>query len=317
VGDIYAYIIVRVLSLLVTEGKFGFIVMHSLAFSKYFSDIRSKLRNEDAHIWFSFFARIPSGLFSGDVRVRNCILILNRIPPSQRKRFFTTRIHRWFSNQRDNLFSLFNYTQFTLDSVVPMFNDEAEASFLENLPGNSVKTKFSKYSNHEVYFKQNAYNWIAVSSEPAPCYDSKGRPTPQTKVGRICLETENLKKFVMLLFNGKLYFCYWLVYGDEFDVTKDVLGSFVFPFYKLNGEDQRALENLYEELVAELPNTIQYKNNAGKKVGTFNTAKLWYITDKSDRIFLRYLTDKPKEVFESIEYHITQTIMTNHKNPGS
>ena len=198
VGDIYAYMIVRVLSLLGTEGKFGFIVMHSLAFSKYFSDIRTKLRNEDAHIWFSFFARIPSGLFSGDVRVRNCIFILNRIPTSQRKRFLTTRIHRWFSNQRDNLFSLFNYTHFTFNSVVPMFNDEAEAGFLENLQGDLVKTKFSRYSNHEVYFKQNAYNWISASIEPAPCYDAKGRVIPQTQISSTCTSDEQTKKLLLL-----------------------------------------------------------------------------------------------------------------------
>lgn len=316
-GDIYAYMIVRALSLLGAKGKFGYIVMHSLAFSKHFSDIRTQLKNENAYIWFSFFARIPSGLFSGDVRVRNCIFILNRISPSQRKRFLTTRIHRWFSNQRDNLFSLFNYTHFTFNSVVPMFNDEAEAGFLENLQGDLVKTKFSRYSSHEVYFKQNAYNWISASTEPAPCYDAKGRVIPQTQISSTCTSDEQTKKLLLLLYNGKLFFSYWLVYGDEFHVTKDVLGSFVFPFSKLNGEDQRALENLYKEFVSELPNTIQYKYNAGKKVGTFNTAKLWGITDKSDRVFLRYLTDKPKEVFESIEYHVTQTIMTNHKNPGS
>ncbi len=191
-----------------------------------------------------------------------------------------------------------------------MFNDEAEAGFPENLQGDLVKTKFSRYSNHEVYFKQNAYNWISASTEPAPCYDAKGRVIPQTQISSTCTSDEQTKKLLLLLYNGKLFFSYWLVYGDEFHVTKDVLGSFVFPFSKLNGEDQRALENLYEELVAELPNTIQYKNNAGKKVGTFNTAKLWSITDKSDRVFLRYLCDNPERVFESIEHHVAKTILT-------
>ncbi len=75
-GDLYGYVIVRCLALLNEKSKFGFIVMHSLAFSKYFKDVRQVLRNESADLWFSFYARIPAGLFSGDVRVRNCIFFV-------------------------------------------------------------------------------------------------------------------------------------------------------------------------------------------------------------------------------------------------
>ena len=67
-------------------------------------------------------------------------------------------------------------------------------------------------------------------------------------------------------------------------------------------------------MASKLENVIQFKLNAGKNVGSYNTSKLWYITDKSDRIFLKYMTDNPEEVFESIERHVSQTVTTQKKN---
>jgi len=57
--------------------------------------------------------------------------------------------------------------------------------------------------------------------------------------------------------------------------------------------------------------TVQYKLNAGKKVGTYNTSKLWHLTDKSDIIFLKYWAETPESVSNSIENHISQTILSN------
>lgn len=70
------------------------------------------------------------------------------------------------------------------------------------------------------------------------------------------------------------------------------------------------MDSLYDEFSKNLPSTIQYKLNAGIKVGTFNTSTLWSITDKSDMIFLSYLSDKPLEIHEAIENHIAKCVIS-------
>ena len=85
------------MQILKKESRFGFIVMHNLAFSRNFADVRKLLRENAVNSWFSFFARIPAGLFSGDVRVRNCIFILEKNENQREKTFYTTRIHLFFS----------------------------------------------------------------------------------------------------------------------------------------------------------------------------------------------------------------------------
>jgi hypothetical protein len=311
-GDVYAYVMIRCLFLLHKHGKFSLIVMHSLAFSRYFASVRERLRQEKAHLWFSFFGRIPAGLFSGDVRVRNCVFLLHRQQDSKEEaKTYTTRIHRWNAEERPVLFSLLLYARFTFKDVVPMFNDNTEARFFEDLEGDLVAGKLVKHSKHRLYFKQNAYNWICISPICPPSYDQDGKAIPQTKVSNFGVLNEEIQKLLLLLFGGKLFFAYWLVYGDEFDVTQDLFSSFQFPFSKLSPTDRKLLIRISREFESKLPETVQFKLNAGKKVGTYNTAKLWHLTDESDRIFLKYLTKEPEIVFESIERHVSETIKTD------
>ena len=60
-----------------------------------------------------------------------------------------------------------------------------------------------------------------------------------------------------------------------------------------------------------MPQTIQFKLNAGVNVGTFNTSSLWEITDESDRIFYKYLSSNPKEIRELVENHIAKCVISN------
>ena len=108
-----------------------------------------------------------------------------------------------------------------------------------------------------------------------------------------------------------LYISKWLTYGDDFDVTGKDITSFTFPFDEISVKDKKILESLYEEFCKNLPSTIQYKLNAGINVGTFNTSILWNITDKSDIIFLSYLTDNSLMVHETIENHIAKCVISD------
>lgn len=86
--------------------------------------------------------------------------------------------------------------------------------------------------------------------------------------------------------------------------------SFRFPFKLLSREDKLKLLNLAKKFVDRLEETIQYKLNAGKRVGTYNTSKLWSITDSADRIFLKYIATEPQIIQNEIENHVLSTVLT-------
>jgi hypothetical protein len=308
--NIFGYIIKRTFDILNKKSRGGFIVMHNLAFSRNFEPTRKTIKDNVSNGWFSFFARIPAGLFSGDVRVRNCIFLWEKGEAGNPAQFHTTRIHRWFAESRKTLFQKLNYSSFRFNTVIPMLNSHELSVFFENADGRPLSDYESKHSEHIFYYKQSAYNWIAVSKEPAPCYDSSDKKIPQSQVNDISLVSEELINYSLLFLNGKIALSYWLIYGDEFHVTKDLLLSIPAPFDRLNENDKSVLDGLIVEFSEGLNHTIQYKLNAGRRIGTYNTSQLWRITDKSDMIFLRLMCDKPEEVFSLIEDHVFHTVIS-------
>ena len=306
-SDLYGYVIKRVLQILSSTGMHGFIVMHNLAFSKNFADVRSELFKHAKYLWCSFYARIPAGLFSGDVRVRNCIYILQ--PGSRILCSYTTKIHRWFSSDRDRLFFKLRYSNFGAKTPIPMTPSEKLLTVFNRPLTEGLRILENKIGKYQLSFKQNAYNWIAVSIDPAPCWENS-KKIEQTQTQSIFFNTQEERDVILLLLGGKIFFSYWLTFGDEFHVTKNDLLSFRFPFKLLSREDKLKLLNLAKEFVDGLEETIQYKLNAGKRVGTYNTSKLWSITDSADRIFLKYIASEPQIIQNEIENHVLSTVLT-------
>ena len=87
--------------------------------------------------------------------------------------------------------------------------------------------------------------------------------------------------------------------------------DFAFPFDSLSEEDKNRLNSICEKVKKELPDTTQFKLNAGKYVGTFNTKKLWHLTDQSDRIFYKYMNMDVDAIQQMVESHIAACILTD------
>lgn len=191
-----------------------------------------------------------------------------------------------------------------------MLDSEFIQSIYENKRGQNIAALEDNLNGNCLYYKKVGYNFLSVSNIIPCSFDSNGNQIEQTELGYIKLQKE-YSKFVQLLSCGKLFLSKWLTYGDDFHLTVKDITSFSFPFDEISVTDKDTLDSLYEEFCRKLPSTIQYKLNAGIKVGTFNTSTLWDITDKSDMIFLSYLTDNPLLVHEVIEDHLAKCIISD------
>lgn len=92
---------------------------------------------------------------------------------------------------------------------------------------------------------------------------------------------------IVLLLCGQLGFLNWIIFGDDFHVSKKDISFLYLP--KVRNDDREVLMNIYDEFIGNLPKTHQTKLNAGKQIGSFNISSLWHITEKSDYIFSKYL----------------------------
>ena len=310
--NVYGYILDRATDLLGQNGQVGFIVMHNLAFSRGFADTRQMLKNSCKKMWLSFFSRIPDGLFTSDVRVINAIFVASK--SAENRDYSTTRQHRWSSNFRPHLFATLAYTRFAFDSVIPRFNSPNEEHFFSEQKESSIGLWTATQSNHVLYARRVAYNYMSVSPEEPPCFDSAGNPIPHQGILRLFFRNEEEKNMALLFLNGRVFFAYWLAYGDDYHVTGANVKNFGLPMpLRFDPRARKILAQIAEEWIAKLETFLQYKVNCGIRVGSYNTSKLWHITDQSDMILLSHLTDNPDAVFDEIVTHVAHSVNATGK----
>ena len=309
--DIYAWVLERTAHLTGANGRSGMIVPLSLGFSSKFDICRRFLFRNYGLNWFSSFGRIPDALFSFDVRVRNTVhLGFKAAKPSVS---YSSRLHRWFREERLTLFNNIQYVCFEprlWDYRVPKLNTQPLAHAFEAALGSGtiLKSTLRRSTRHKLYFKQTAYNWLTVCRELPPCYKGEKR-VPHSLVGELCFPDKLTSTLAMLLASGKPMFVFWLAIGDDFHLTRSNLASFPADFSSLSGPTKDNLLALLPAVEAAMANSIQYKPNAGLRVGTYNLAKCRHVTDRSDALFAVALGFN--EVMEDIELYYAQAIKTD------
>lgn len=318
--DIYAWCLERVIDIASKKGRTGMIVPLSLSFSSDFDDLRQMLYRCYQGNWFSHFARIPAALFAVDVRVRNTIHI-GRFG-GEAKKPLTSRLHRWFEVARPYLFASLSYASFTpakWKGRIPKLNTQGLIDAFEKRLGSSAPTlefSLSRYATaHVLYFKKTAYNWLSFTHEEAPCFAANGKRVPQTKYGAIYFQSKEERDISFLLLNGKIEFSFWVAIGDDFDVTRWMFADLPIALAQLPSSYRKQLLEIVPELKVAVEGAVQYKLNAGKRVGNYNLAKCRHVTDKSDALFARAFGFN--HVWDDIELLYVQTVKTDFESDGA
>lgn len=315
--DIYAWCLERVINIASKKARTGMIVPLSLSFSGDFDDLRQMLYRRYQGNWFSHFARIPAALFAADVRVRNTIHI-GRVG-GEAHNPLTSRLHRWFEVARPHLFASLSYASFTparWKGRIPKLNTQGLIDAFEKRLGPSVPTVESSLSRrataYTLNFKKTAYNWLSFTHEEAPCFAASGKRVPQTQFGEIYFQSAEARELAFLLLNSKIQFGFWVAIGDDFHVTKWMFADLPTALTQLQAADRKQLLGIVSELKAAVEAAVQYKLNAGKRVGNYNLAKCRLITDKSDALLARAFGFD--HVWDDIELLYTQTVKTDFES---
>lgn len=311
--DIYAWVLERSQNLLRTNGRTGMIVPLSLGFSGDFDSCRKLLFTGYSHNWFSSFGRIPSALFSFDVRVRNTIQIA--LKSKRTAQVYTSRLHRWFEAARPALFQTLEYAPFQpalWKHRIPKLNTAALANAFERALGPGTHTldfiTSPHATKHVLHFKKSAYNWLNFCRAMPPCYEGNRR-VEHTKFGEIYFSDVATCELSLLLSNGKLMLIYWFAIADDFDVTRWNVADFPTDFSALSEKQRTTLLARVPELERAMEAAVQFKLNAGRRVGNYNLAKCRSVTDQSDLILAEALGFA--DVWEDIELYYAQTMKTD------
>ena len=112
--------------------------------------------------------------------------------------------------------------------------------------------------------------------------------------------------------NGKLEFAFWVAIGDDFDVTKWMFSDLPLDIGRIPASARKELLALLPEMKTTVEEAVQYKLNAGKRVGNYNLAKCRDITDRTDAILASAFGLNP--VWDDVELLYTQIVKTNFES---
>jgi hypothetical protein len=282
--DIYAPCTERASQIVSSEGRFALIVPISAQFGEEFRTLRVHLEKRFGSLWVSAFSRNPAALFSAGLGVRSTVIIGAN---SQQGHVRTTKTHRWYDEYRPALFETLEYNELTgatrekgwvrptSEDMVTLFNGLL-------LKRGSLASAIRPHGAASVGFKSTALYWLSVFLDDPPSYELDGRPTPQTKVGRLRFEGEREALLALALLASKLSFVWWYCTGDDFDVTGEGLKSTPVDPLSLSMATQNVLIKAAEAMIEDFPSHAAFTKYAGKWMGNFVHSEMRDITDVID-----------------------------------
>jgi hypothetical protein len=231
-GNLYPYVIERSRALLAAHGRLGMIVPLAAFATRNMTPLIDGVVQWFAGSWISFYHFRPSMLFSGGkVASIPTAILLARIGGQEQR--FSTSITRWAAENRKLLFPMLKYGQITVAHdpanrhYYAKFGRICENAIMEKVLGQRrVGDYLTREPNENTMYYRSAGGlyWKIFLNFPWPY---------QTTSNKQCMFAEGYQRDVFVaLFNSSLFWWYYSVTFDTFNVKDYMLFGFRFTYPK-------------------------------------------------------------------------------------
>ncbi|MDZ4239448.1 MAG: DNA methyltransferase [Hydrogenophaga sp.] len=317
--DLYTFVVERSLCLMsAVDGEFGMILPLSLAFStkKPFVLLRSKIAAQSGSWAFSHFDRIPSSLFSNEVRTRCTIALCSSGRTSKDKLFLTTPLLRWNAEYRAALFPSICYSMIGVDVsiCIPKVASQEQADVLAELqkfnrplsrdltdvvPFESLLAVAPNFPQPCVYIGGTAYNWFPAWRDIPDTFTEDGQASLPARTAGYRFASEMDANLVFALLCSSLGYWWWAVASDGFNLKKWLLERFPVSSEMIPIEFRKPLAELGAGLRVRLKENYVYKDNKGR-IGNFYLPGCEQEVRCIDELLVEAVPILSKSFFESV-----------------
>lgn len=266
-NDLYGFVFEQCLRLRAKDGRFGMIVPLSITFSRYFDSLRALVRSGCTKLWHSSYDNIPDRLFTSDKQSdntsknnqqRTTIVLLSG--EGTLSHAFGSWLHRWKTSERPVLFHQLAYSPNLISAGVSPWSKVKSAEEVGLLQAllqcpDTVGARVKANGQKSIVVPKTAGYYIAAYEDALA----------RTKQGMFSFQNRHDLDLSLLAINSNLFFWWYRVYGDGFDVTQDIVESFPLP---------ELTESLRDDLAARLRQSIErcrvFKGYRGLQVPNVN-----------------------------------------------
>ncbi|HOV35539.1 MAG TPA: SAM-dependent methyltransferase [Dysgonamonadaceae bacterium] len=309
-GNLFAFIMERVVSILKRNGYFSFIILMASITTQRMSYLRNLLLNNFKNNYFINLAGDwhPGKLFEG-VRSQFTIYTGNNI--GKETKVYTSNYIRWFNSERNNLMiSKFSYIQNSFISkydVFPKFGKTFDANIWCKVEQDNVPLiDYFKTTGKELLYRNAGIAYYLIAINFSQSFTINGINYKSSTLKSIFTEDYKYRDSLIAILNSNLFAWYYFCFSDCYHLTKKDFSRF---FIKIDN----ILINKLSPLTSELMNSIN-QNSILKKTIYKTKGEIIYqefyprfskpIIDEIDKVLAQHYGFTEEELDFIINYDI-------------
>jgi Eco57I restriction-modification methylase len=310
-GNLYAFSTERSFNLLKDGGWLGFIVQQPVVSTQRMRPIRSLLAQNATITLASTYDDRPSKLFDGINHARVAILLSRKQMNSHGANVFTTKYHKWYSEERFFLFEKLVYIPIqcrTLLDYYPKLGTQLEVSVFNKLDpiDRSLSAWLSSQdTEHRVYFKITGVgHWMNIMTRPPKFYRA-GVESSSSREEYVCFPSEASRDRAFVLMNSTLFYWFYQARTNCRDFNPSDYKTFPVPRTLESADFTELASRLRDELdkSAVLIN-VSHSKTGNIQVETFSPRQSKPIIDDIDRTLATHYGFTDEELDFIINYDI-------------
>lgn len=310
-GDLYALVMERSKNLLCNVGRIGMIIPISIGSTDGFENLRGLFTNLNTR-WCLNFAERPSKLFTG-VEKRLSIWIIG--PKTADESLWLSNYRRWFSEERDNLFSTSFYvgkndTMDLVNTSIPKVAKSIEIQILKKLSRQErLNIFFEDESKNIIYYTRKVRYFVQFFDFIPEILDHRKKRVEPSELKMLYLANPKHRDVALAVLNSNLFYWFYSVYSDVRNVNRREIKDMPCTLTAIGDQASKELSILSKKLMKDFKDnskdlTINYGEHGMMTIQTFQPRLSKVIIDEIDRILSKHydLTDEELDFIINFDF---------------
>lgn len=316
-GNLYCLCLERLKFLCRCNGMSGFIVPIAISSVKETGSARVVCTTMYSRLWASHYAIRPAKLFEG-VEQRLTILVAQHSAGHQR--FFSTKYHQWFVEERPNLFSrlTFESIQSSEGSAAPWpkIGSNLEADILNRISKfekQPARLRLNSSSQWCLIFHRTPGYWIRML-DFLPFFRSPAGDRSIHHIRELYADSEESLALIGAIGSSSLYFWWFFALGNCRNLTREDVVNFPAP--KLDVDSLVEVRNLFQSLMNSFRLNSVIKKRAASEYQEFDWVKSKPDVDRIDKFLAKVfcLTEEQSDFLINFDIKIRAGANEEHSD---
>ena len=306
--DLFALTVERSFNLNSSKGRNGFIIPLSGFSTEVMIPLRYVVFNNSQKSWNSYYSASdqPAALFSG---VRHRLLItINQLNVGNDKKFYSTNFLKWFSIERDFLFTkAIYYSDLSGISYNSKISGKVEKNILKRVLSNKVILNFTSNTGSPVYYHNAPVHWGKVF-DFVPFFSVNKKQKQSSHIKDISFDNYEYAAIIICALNSSFFYWFNWQYSNCRDLSKKDIYRFPLSLNSMNNKNRKELMALKDILMKDFKQNSKVYKRISKNILTefdsFYPMLSKPIIDQIDTVLADHYGFTPEELDFIINYDI-------------